>query len=104
MTRRLAVTFGGFPDHCMTGQANVAGEFQASVKSKDGKKQVANEIYCAPGSARIQGTLPFTVSSGIHSGDDGILTATGPGAERFRGHLENTKVFRNIALALGLGR
>jgi alkaline phosphatase len=32
-----------------------------------------------------------------------ILTANGPGAERFRGHMENIRVFRAIASALGLG-
>jgi alkaline phosphatase len=30
------------------------------------------------------------------------LTADGPGASQFRGHLENTGVFRAIATALGL--
>ena len=75
-----------------------------TMKSADGKYQVANEEFCAPGAARMQGNLPITQGSGVHSGDDGLLTAIGPGSERFHGHLENTKVFRNIALALGLGK
>ena len=88
----------------MTGKPFLSGEFKPSVPGPDGKAQIANEEYCAPGSARMQGNLPITANSGVHSGDDGILTAMGPGAERFRGHLENTKVFRFIAQALGLGR
>ncbi len=104
VSRRLAFTFGAFPDHCMTGKPFLNGEFKPSMASADGKTQVANEEYCAPGSARMQGNLPMTAASGVHSGDDGVLTAMGPGAERFHGHLENTKVFRIIAQALALGR
>jgi len=33
-----------------------------------------------------------------------VLRATGPGAERFRGFIDNTAVFRGMAEALGLGR
>jgi alkaline phosphatase len=32
-----------------------------------------------------------------------VLTAMGPGAELFRGRIDNTRVFRVIATALGLG-
>jgi len=32
-----------------------------------------------------------------------VLTAVGPGADRVRGFLDNTEVFRIIAEALGLG-
>ena len=70
----------------------------------DGKTQVANEEFCTPGATRMQVNLPITAGSGVHSGEDGLLTAMGPGSERFHGHLENTRVFRNIALALGLGK
>ncbi len=104
VSKRLAFTFGAFPDHCQTGKPFLGGENKPSVPGPDGKSEIANEIYCAPGSARMQGNLPVTANSGIHSGDDGILTATGPGSERFRGHLENTRVFRYIVQALGLGK
>ena len=104
VSRRLAFSFGAFPDHCFTGKPFLNGEPKLSVPGADGKTQMANEEYCAPGSARMQGNLPITAASGVHSGDDGVLTAMGPGADRFRGHLENTKVFRIIAEALGLGK
>jgi alkaline phosphatase len=39
----------------------------------------------------------------VHSADDVVLTAMGPGAELFRGRLDNTRVFRVMATALGLG-
>ena len=49
------------------------------------------------------GNLPHSAPQGVHSGEDVILTASGPGAERVRGFLDNTDVFRIIADALGLG-
>jgi alkaline phosphatase len=59
--------------------------------------------YCAtPGAARRTGNLPFTINGGVHSGDDVILTASGPGADMFQGHIDNTRVFRIIATSLGL--
>jgi alkaline phosphatase len=48
------------------------------------------------------GNLPFNMNAGVHAADDVILTAMGPGAEMFRGHMENTRVFRVMATALGL--
>ena len=104
VSRRLAFSFGAFPDHCTSGKPSLGGPFVPTTKSADGKSQVANEEFCAPGATRMQGNLPITQGSGVHSGDDGLLTAMGPGSERFHGHLENTRVFRNIALALGLGK
>ena len=65
---------------------------------------VANEqTFAAPGAARFTGNLPFMAASGIHAADDVILTAMGPGAELFRGRMDNTAVFRVMATALALG-
>jgi alkaline phosphatase len=50
------------------------------------------------------GNLAITSRAGVHSGDDVVLTAAGPGAEVFHGHIDNTMVFRAVALALGLGK
>jgi alkaline phosphatase len=47
--------------------------------------------------------LPRLSKSSVHSGEDAILTAIGPGSEAVRGQLDNTEVFRVIAEALGLG-
>ena len=49
------------------------------------------------------GNLPRFANSSVHSGEDVILTASGPGSEAVRGHMENTDVFRVMAEALGLG-
>ena len=55
-----------------------------------------------PGAIRRVGNLPFNVNAGVHAADDVVLTAMGPGAEQFRGRIDNTRVFRYIATALGL--
>ncbi len=52
---------------------------------------------------RIAGNLPKSANSGVHSADDVLLTAIGPGSEQFRGRIDNVLVFRIMATALGLG-
>ena len=103
VSRRLAMVFAAYPDHCDTGRPHLSGENQPTVLGPDGKTYVANEDNCQPTATRKAGILPFTQEKGVHSGDDVILTALGPGAEQFHGHMENTRVFRAIVTALGLG-
>jgi alkaline phosphatase len=55
------------------------------------------------GAARKVGNLPFFARAGVHSADDVVLTASGPGADLFHGRIDNTHVFRAMARALGLG-
>ncbi|MFX7571043.1 alkaline phosphatase [Acinetobacter baumannii] len=51
---------------------------------------------------RVTGNLPTDANSGVHAADDVLLTAMGPGAEAFHGRVDNTRVFRTMATALGL--
>jgi alkaline phosphatase len=102
VSRRLAFMFGAFPDYCDTGHPHLDGENVPAVRGA-GPDFVANEKYCVPGAARRTGNLPFDTNSGVHSADDVVLTAIGPGAEMFHGRIDNTRVFRIIATALGLG-
>jgi alkaline phosphatase len=104
VSRRLAFVFSTYPDYCETGRPYVEGENRpALAASADSKVFVANEQYCMPGSARRSGNLPFGLSQGVHSADDVVLTAMGPGAEQVRGRMENTRVFRIMVNVLGLG-
>jgi alkaline phosphatase len=103
VSRRLAFVFGAFPDYCDLGHPYLDGENVPAVTGATKGTHVANEKYCnTPGAARRTGNLPFAASQGVHSADDVVLTATGPGAELFRGHMENTRVFRVMVTALGL--
>jgi alkaline phosphatase len=101
VSRRIAFMFAGFPDHCASGRPYLEGPFKPSEKKDD--KAVATETYCTPTATRMEGNLPFTQVQGVHSADDVVLTAMGPGAELFRGRIDNTRVFRVMATALGLG-
>ena len=102
VSRRLAFVFGAFPDYCDLGRPYLDGE-NAPTQRGPNQDFVANERYCnVPGAARRTGNVPHTTAAGIHAADDVVLTATGPGSDRFRGRIDNTRVFRYIATALGL--
>jgi alkaline phosphatase len=104
VSRRLAFSFGATPDTCETGKPFLDGENVPAVAGPDGKTMVANEANCKGTIVnRRAGNLPFTANSGVHSAEDVLLTAMGPGSEQFKGHMENIAVFRVIATALGLG-
>ncbi len=102
-SRRLALMFGAYPDHCFSGKPSLEGEFQPTEPSLLGNTAIANEKNCRPGTVRLFGNLPFDQLSGVHAGDDVVLTAMGPGSELVRGRMDNTRVFRVMATALGLG-
>jgi alkaline phosphatase len=68
------------------------------------KTQVANPRYKAePGAMLREGNIPRSSDVGVHTGEDVVLTAVGPGSERVAGFLDNTDVFRVMVEALGLG-
>ena len=103
VSRRLAFVFGAFPDYCDLGRPYLDGENVPAVPGATANTNVANEKYCnVPGSARRTGNLPFAANAGVHSAEDVVLTAMGPGAEMFHGRIDNTRVFRIMATALGL--
>ena len=103
LRQRLAFTFGSYPDYCFSGRPSLNGEFVPAVAGADKGTFVANEANCTPGSVRVAGNLPFEANTGVHAADDVILTAMGPGAEDLRGRIDNTRVFRVMVTALGLG-
>jgi len=103
-SRRLAFVFGAFPDYCDLGHPYLDKENVPTVQDPARRAYVANEAYCnMPGAARRTGNLPLDVGVGVHAADDVVLTASGPGAELFHGRIDNTRVFRIMATALGLG-
>jgi alkaline phosphatase len=106
--RRLRFIFGAYPDYYDTFRPFLDGEFVPAIKNADGV-MVANEKYKdVPGAVLRAGNLPNVggraANQGIHSGDDVILTAMGPGAEKVHGQMENTELFRVIAEALDLAQ
>jgi len=103
VSRRLAVFFNNFPDYYETFRPKLDGPFVPAVQSPE-KVYVANEKYkSAPGAMLRTGILPRDASQGVHTGEDVILTATGPGSERVMGFMNNTDVFRVMVEALAAG-
>jgi alkaline phosphatase len=104
VSRRLALFSASLPDHYETFRPKLDGPNEPTVPGREPDTFIANERYKnVPGAVLRQGNLPAMINSGVHSGEDVILTATGPGSERVRGQIDNTEVFRIIAEALGLG-
>ena len=94
----------GFPDHYETYRPKLDGPNDPTVTGEKSDTFVANERYKnSPGTKLRLGNLPASINSDVHSGEDVILTAVGPGSDRVHGQMDNTEVFRVIAEALGLG-
>jgi alkaline phosphatase len=103
VSRRLAIFSASLPDHYETFRPKLDNPNKPTMAGKDDASYIANEQYKdLPGAALRLGNLPTFVDASVHSGEDVVLTATGPGSERVHGSMDNTEVFRVIAEALGL--
>jgi alkaline phosphatase len=104
VSRRLAIFSAGTPDYYETLRPKLDGPNDPTVQGETPGTYVANERYkSVPGAVLRLGNLSALINTDVHSGEDVILTAMGPGSERVRGSMDNTEVFRVIAEALGLG-
>lgn len=93
----LAVQFANHPDY------NENYKFKAvptdpAIMGKDGKAianpQISGEL--------LRGDIPASADQEVHSADDIVLNAGGPGSEYFKGVMDNTEVFFGMVRALGL--
>jgi alkaline phosphatase len=105
VSRRIAMFSASLPDHYETFRPRLDNPNDPTVPGKEPGTFEANERYKdIPGAVFRLGNLPRLANASVHSGEDVILTATGPGSERVRGQLDNTEVFRIMVEALGLGQ
>jgi len=110
-SRHLDIVYGAHPDYYETYLPKLDGPNDPTECTKKDPKDDsrclvygANSKYAKQPRAQLRvGNLPHGDSSGVHAVDDGVLSATGPGAEQFHGFMENTDVFKAMVLALGLG-
>jgi alkaline phosphatase len=103
VSRRLALFSASLPDHYETFRPKLDNPNEPTVAGKDAGTYVANERYKnVPGAVLRFGNLPAMINADVHSGEDVVLTASGPGSERVRGQMDNTEVFRVMTEALGL--
>ncbi len=104
VSRRLALFSASLPDHYETFRPKLDNPNEPTVAGTAPGTYVANERYKSiPGAVFRFGNLPAMMNADVHSGEDVILTATGPGSDRVRGQMDNTEVFRVMVEALGLG-
>jgi len=102
--RRLAIFSAAAPDYYETFRPKLDGPNDPTAPAPEPRSFEANDRYRgAPGAMLRLGNLPRYLAASVHSGEDVVLTATGPGSERVHGQMDNTEVFRVIAEALGLG-
>lgn len=93
----LAVQFANHPD------CNIDYRFKdvptpPAIMGRDGKA-IANPLTKGEFYA---GNIPAKADQEVHAADDVILTAQGPGADYFKGTMDNTEVFFGIVRALGI--
>ena len=105
VSRRLYMTYANTPDYYETFGPKMEGTFVPAIRNGD--EMIANPAYKdVPGALLRVGNLPRkgarAADQGTHTADDGLVSAMGPGSERFAGFIDNTEVFRNIVDALGL--
>ena len=105
VSKRLAYFYGNYPDHFETLHPKLDGTFVPAIKGTDGK-YIANPKYqqLQEDAIHIGGNLPSTQESGVHTADDALLNAMGPGSEKFKGFMDNTQVFKIMVESLGLGQ
>jgi len=105
VSKRLAFFYGNYPDHYETMHPKLDGTFIPAIKSADGA-YVANPKYLQQqeDAIHVGGNLPVNQETGVHTADDAVLNATGPNADKFKGFMDNTKVFKVMAESLGLGQ
>ena len=103
VSRRLAIFSASLPDHYETFRPKLDNPNEPTVKGDEAGTFKANDKYKdVPGVVLRFGNLPAMMGASVHSGEDVILTGTGPGSERIHGSMDNTDVFRVMADALGL--
>ncbi len=110
-SRHLDIVYGAHPDYYETYAPKLDGPNEPTAcgqhDPQDRRRCLAynaNPKYAnTPGAQLRVGNLPRGNSSGVHAVDDGVLSATGPGAEQFHGFMENTEVFKAMVMALGIG-
>ncbi|WP_026789555.1 alkaline phosphatase [Pleomorphomonas oryzae] len=102
-SRRLAMFVSNYPDHYETFNPKLDGPFEPAVKNEKGE-YVANEKYKdVPGAIFVEGNLPKDESTGTHTVDDVVLQAAGPGADEFKGYMEESDVYKVLADTFALG-
>lgn len=103
VSRRIFLNANNGPDHYETFRPKLEGPFTPAIQNEK-KEYIANEQYKdVPGAVLVPGIIPKSSDSGVHAVDDVVLQAIGPGAEGFKGYMEQSDVYKVLADAFALG-
>ena len=95
----LAFQYANFPDHYENYRFQAKPTAPAIVGEND--KIIANPYRAPQGARYIEGNLPqYLETQEVHSADDIVVMAEGPGSEYFHGVMDNTDIFFGIMRAL----
>ncbi|MDR1943953.1 MAG: alkaline phosphatase [Synergistaceae bacterium] len=94
----LAIGYANHPDYYENFKFH---EKPVSPAVMSGDTAIGNAAR-APGGIFYPGNIPVNESQEVHTADDVPLSAAGPGAEYFKGVMDNTEVFFGMVRALGL--
>jgi alkaline phosphatase len=104
VSKRLAVFANNFPDYYETFRPKLDAQFVPAIQNEKGE-YIANEAYKnVSGAVFREGNIPRNTDTGVHSVDDMIVQAFGPGGETIKGYMDNTQLFRVIVDAMALGK
>lgn len=97
----LAVQFANHPSHYVNYRFN---EVPTPPALSENGKAIPNPARSPLGKKGevVPGNIPADETQEVHSADDVILMAQGPGSEYFRGVMDNTEVFFGMLRALGV--
>lgn len=99
----LAMFASNFPDYYETFGPKLDAPFTPAIQGPN-EQYVANEAYKdVPGAVFREGNLPREDDTAVHAVDDIVLQATGPGADEFKGYMEQSDVYKVLADAFALG-
>lgn len=93
----LAVQFANHPDYNENYRFKAVPTVPAVMG--EGGKAIANPKITGE---LLRGNIPAKADQEVHSADDILLNAGGPGSEYFKGVMDNTEVFFGMVRALGL--
>lgn len=103
VSKHLAIFANNGPDHYETFKPKLDGPFEPAVKNDKGEYEANPAYKDVPGAMFVPGNLPRDEDTGVHAVDDVVLQSTGPGAEGFKGYMEESDVYKVLADTFAIG-
>ena len=103
VSRRLMAFGANHPDYYETFRPKLDGPFVPTIENEKGEYVANPEYKDVPGAVLFEGNLPRNAETAVHAVDDVVLQSTGPGAEEFKGYMEESDIYKVLADTFALG-